>query len=83
MATIKHTPVSKDWHKLETPDGVFFGYSYEQVVERADAAWRERIVRDAFRAGRLPLTDRQRSAACRILTREICEQRLLRRAAQV
>lgn len=39
------TKVKPNWYKLRTPQGLFFGYSRQQVIEKAAAA-----ARDARRA---------------------------------
>ncbi len=35
-----YTRISRDWHKLKTPQGVFFGYSLREVLGKAKAAER-------------------------------------------
>lgn len=37
-AGVTYTRVSHDWHRLKTPHGLFFGYSRQQVFEKAVAA---------------------------------------------
>lgn len=38
MAGIKYIRVRPDWHRLDTKHGTFFGYTRDQVEEKAHAA---------------------------------------------
>jgi hypothetical protein len=55
-----HTQVRENWHRLITPHGVFFGYSLQQVKEKADVAARRSILAKAEQQSFLELNDRQR-----------------------
>lgn len=41
MESTTYTRVSRRWHKLKTTQGLFFGYSRQQVMEKAAAAHSE------------------------------------------
>jgi hypothetical protein len=64
MRIIGHRQISTDWHQLTTAHGVFFGYSEQQVREKAAAAHRGYTLAMAQQRNVLPLLPRQ--AAVRI-----------------
>jgi hypothetical protein len=57
---IGHRQISPTWHQLTTADGTFFGYSEEQVREKAEAYRRRTLIAHAERHNHLQLMERQR-----------------------
>lgn len=64
MTIMGYRQVSADWHMLRTADGYFFGYSEEQVREKASHAAMQRQIAAATAGKMLPLLEQQ-AAACR------------------
>ena len=60
LRIVEHRQVSPDWHILKTDFGVFFGYSAQQVAEKAVAKRRELELAEARRGRFLPLLEAQR-----------------------
>jgi len=78
MNAISHTAVSLNWHRVDSPQGVFFGYSREEAIGKASQAATRAALERAARGERLPLTPRQRRVAFRLFLRETCMRRAQR-----
>lgn len=63
MIIIGHRQIKPDWHMLTNMDGVFFGYTEEQVREKAAAKRRQNTLAIAERTRHLQLLERQRNVA--------------------
>ena len=62
MKIIGHRQIRPDWHQLTTEHGTFFGYSEQQVREKASAHRIDVLLAQAARPRYLPLLPRQRAA---------------------
>lgn len=65
MTIMGHRQISTTWHQLNTEQGTFFGYSEQQVREKAAAARRSSTLAMAERRNVLPLLPRQSAASLR------------------
>jgi hypothetical protein len=60
LRILSYRRVKPDWHMIKSDFGVFFGYSAQQVAEKAVAKRRELELAEARRGRFLPLLEAQR-----------------------
>lgn len=60
LRILSYRQVKPDWHMIRADFGVFFGYSAQQVAEKAVARRRELELAEARRGRMLPLLEAQR-----------------------